>query len=82
MKIELVDEWRKWYAMYSIWAFILLGALPDVYNLAIQFNVISGDNAPANLARTVNMVAFLGALGRMMKQKKLELDAEGKTPSA
>ncbi len=82
MKIELVDEWRKWYAMYSIWAFILLGALPDVYNLAIQFNVISGDNAPAILARTVNMVAFLGALGRMMKQKKLELDAEGKTPSA
>ena len=80
MKIELVDEWRKWYAMYSIWAFVLLGALPDIYNLAVQFNLLTGDNAPALLARTINTVAFLGAVSRMVKQKKLDLDAQGKTP--
>ena len=80
LELELIDGWKKFYAMYSIWAFILLGALPDIYNLAVQFNIITGDSAPAFLARAVNTVAFLGAVGRMMKQKKLEMDAEGKTP--
>lgn len=81
MKIELVKEANKWYAMYSIWAFVLLGALPDIYNLAVQFNLLTGDSAPAFLARAVNLIAFLGAVGRLVKQKALELDAEGKTPS-
>lgn len=81
MKIELVKEANKWYAMYSIWAFVLLGALPDIYNLAVQFNLLTGDSTPAFLARTVNLIAFLGAVGRLVKQKALELDAEGKTPS-
>ena len=80
MKIELVKEANKWYAMYSIWAFILLGAIPDLYNLAVQFNLLAGDDAPAFLARTINMVAFMGAALRLVKQKKLELDAESKVP--
>lgn len=81
LKIQLIEEARKWYAMYSIWAFVLLGAMPDIYNLAIQFNLLTGDSAPAFLARTINTIAFLGAMARLVKQKKLELDANGKLPA-
>lgn len=76
MKFELIDEWRKWYKMYSVWAFIILGASPELYNLAIQFNIISGESAPAFLARIINLIAFFGAAGRMLKQKAVELEAE------
>jgi hypothetical protein len=75
MKFQLIDEWRKFYTMYSIWAFVIIGLAPDIYNLAVQFHMVSGDNAPAALARVINMIAFTGAVLRLVKQKKLELDA-------
>jgi hypothetical protein len=74
MKFQLVDEWRRFYTMYSIWAFAIIGLAPDIYNLAVQFNMVSGDNAPAALARVINMIAFAGAVLRLVKQKKLELE--------
>jgi hypothetical protein len=75
MKFELIDEWRRFYTMYSVWAFVIVGLAPDIYNLAVQFNMVSGDNAPAALARVINMIAFAGAVLRLVKQKKLEVEA-------
>lgn len=81
MKLQLIDGWHRFYTMYSMWAFVLLGIAPDVYNLAVQYNLVTGGNAPAALARMINMMAFAGAVARLVKQKKLEAEAVQTTES-
>lgn len=76
MKIQFIDTAHKWYTMYSIWFFAALGVMPEVYNLALQFNILEGDAAPAQLSRLINLVAFFGALSRLVKQKKLSMEQE------
>lgn len=73
---DLVTGWHKFYKMYSIWFFALLGSAPDLYNLAISSGVIDAGSAPALLTRIINIIAFVGAASRLLKQKKL---TEGET---
>lgn len=81
MKIELVDEAKKWYAMYSIWFFAILGLAPDLFNLAVENHLIESGSAPALLARMINIVAFVGAASRLVKQKVLTAEAEAGQPN-
>lgn len=76
MKLQLIDQAGKWYSMYSIWFFALLGVMPELYNLAVSYNMVSGEAAPAVLARAINTIAFVGAVSRLIKQKKLALESE------
>lgn len=70
--LELVDGWKQFYKMYSMWGYAILGASPDLYNLAVSSNLISGADAPALLVRIINLIAFFGAASRIVKQKKLD----------
>lgn len=74
MKFEFIDDWKKAYTLYSMWFFVLLGMAPDIFNLAVSMNVIDSASAPAILSRLINLIAFLGAVTRLLKQKKEELD--------
>jgi hypothetical protein len=74
MKLQFVDEAKRFWTLYSIWAFAIVGIAPDLYNLAIQYNLLSGEAAPAKLAYIINVIAFAGAASRLVKQKKLEAD--------
>lgn len=76
MKFELIENWKKAYSFYSMWFFVLLGMAPDIFNLAVSMGVIDSTSAPAILTRLINIVAFLGALTRLLKQKQLELEQE------
>jgi hypothetical protein len=78
----LVDGWRRAYRMYSAWFFVVLMALPDLYNAAIASNVITADQVPQFFARIVNGIAFMGLASRVVRQKKLEKDAEDKAQTA
>jgi hypothetical protein len=82
MKFQLIEGYQKFYAMWSMWAFAIVGAAPDLYNLAVQYNLLEGDSAPAQLARIINTIAFLGAASRMIKQNKLALPVSAKSDSA
>jgi hypothetical protein len=74
MKFELIENWKTFYKMYSMWAFVILGLTPDLYNLAVQYHMVDGSSAPAALAGMINTLAFAGAALRLVKQKKLEAD--------
>jgi hypothetical protein len=82
MKFELIDEWKSFWRMYSVWAFVILGVTPDLYNLAVQYHMVDGGNAPAALAGMINTLAFAGAALRLVKQKKLEADVAKLTEDA
>lgn len=72
----LIDGWNKAYKMYSTWFFIIIGALPDIYNQAIASQVIQADAVPVVFSRIINMIAFAGLTSRLLKQKRVEKDAE------
>lgn len=76
MKLTFVDEIRVWYRMYSVWFFAILGLLPDLYNLAVQSNLLTGEAAPVVLARAMNFIAFLGAASRLVQQKVVAQEKE------
>jgi DMSO reductase anchor subunit len=70
--LELVTEWRKFYTMYSVWFFAIVGAAPDLYNLALQSGLLTGASAPPQLAHLIALISFFGAASRLVKQKKLD----------
>lgn len=70
--LELVSEWRKFYTMYSVWFFAIVGAAPDLYNLALQSGLLTGASAPPLLARIVAIISFVGAASRLIKQKSID----------
>lgn len=76
MKLELVDGWKKFYAMTSIWAFAIIGLAPDIYNLAVEFHIVDSGTAPAFLARLINVLAFAGAVSRLVRQQVVTAAAE------
>lgn len=70
--LELVTEWRKFYTMYSVWFFAIVGAAPDLYNLALQSGLLTGASAPPQLAHLIALISFFGAASRLVKQKRLD----------
>lgn len=80
--LELVNEWRQFYSMYSVWFFAVIGGAPDLYNLALSSGLLTGSTAPPELARIINVIAFLGAASRLVKQKKLEAASEAEANKA
>jgi hypothetical protein len=80
-ELELIDGWKKFYSMYSIWFFAALGSLPDLFNLAIQNGLITSASAPELLTRAINLVAFVGAASRLVKQKALAAEQTAEPPA-
>lgn len=72
MKITFIDNAKLWYKMYSVWFMALLGMLPDIFNLAITSGLFSAENAPEKLSYLMKVVAFLGIVSRLIKQKVAE----------
>jgi len=73
MPVQFIDGAQHFYKMYSMWAFLLLGSLPELYNLAIQTGLLTADEAPAALSKIIALVSFAGAASRLIKQKQLEV---------
>jgi hypothetical protein len=63
-----VENWKESYKWLSMYAFVIIGLLPDIFNLAITTGVLEAESAPATLNYTIKVVAFLGAVGRLVKQ--------------
>lgn len=82
MKFSLIDDWKKAYKLYSLWFFAIIGLVPDLFNLAVQYEIVSSTSAPAILSHAIKLIAFFGAASRLVKQKETELEAEAKTTEA
>lgn len=70
--LSLVDDVRKAYKFVSIYGIVILGALPDLYNLAIENHLFEGSAAPERLSHLINFVAFATAAGRLIQRKKAQ----------
>lgn len=75
--MQLVAEWKKFYKMASFWAFVAIGCMPELYAIAVQYQIFGLDqDLPTVFARLINVAAGLGVMSRLVKQKALELEAQ------
>jgi hypothetical protein len=71
MNIELIEGWQRFYKMYSIQFLALIAALPEIYDLAVSYNIFSGGVLPEKFSAIVKVMAFMAAVSRLVKQKSL-----------
>jgi hypothetical protein len=67
--LELVEDWHKLWKKYSFLVFVVMGAIPDLYNLAISTGFLTSASAPPLLDQFVKGVAFFGGATTMIKLK-------------
>lgn len=73
--MQLIDEAKQFYKLYSVWFFAFIAVIPDLFNLAIAHGILTGEDAPAQLSYTIKLIAFLGAAARLVKQTALAKQA-------
>lgn len=64
----LVNDWRHALKFASLWIYLLVGLSPQIFELAVQFDLIATADIPALFQKIVNWGAFLGAVCRMIDQ--------------
>lgn len=67
-KFRLIENWREGWKFYTTWAYGVLIALPDLYNLAAP--LLSADGMPDAAAWSLRAAALLGLVVRFIDQKK------------
>lgn len=65
----LVDDWKRAWKWFSMWAFIIVAFSPEIYELAVKFGIVSAGHLPAVFERLVQWVGFFGAVSRLVDQK-------------
>lgn len=76
-EVELVADWNKFYTFASVWCMVIMGCLPDIYNAAVAGGLFDGSDAPAALSYGMKIMAVVGVVSRIIKQK-----AAGVIPNA
>lgn len=84
--IELIEGWQKAYRLYSVWFFVLLGSLGDIVNALNAAGIVFDEKVPSSVANLLNLIAAIGIVARVVRQKKLAADIEaaktGTAPAA
>lgn len=71
-RIALIPEWRKAWAMLSVWAFALIGAAPDIHSAVVAMGWLSDPNVPASFVWSLRGLAVFGIAVRLIQQRKLK----------
>lgn len=75
MKLQLIDGWKKAYAMWSVWFMVLMGITPELYNTAESMGLFQGDGVSEQLSAIMKILAFLGIVSRLVKQQSITVAA-------
>ena len=75
-KIELIDGWQNAYRLYSFWFFLILGSLGDIMNALQKAGIGLEDKVPDSFTSMLNIIAAMGIIARVIRQKKLQADIE------
>ena len=76
MKIQLVEDWRKWWQMHSLYVFVFIGALPDIWNLVVESGLLDDTAIGQHLNVTIKVCALVGAVARLIKTRAAALPTD------
>lgn len=68
--IPLIDNWRQCWKLASVQVYVLIAAMPDIYNAVAALGWI--DQLPPAAMWVVRGMAVLGIAARIIKQKSKE----------
>lgn len=71
--VKLIPEWKRWYRMFSQWAFVSAGALQGVWLVLDEAQKQTLPDGAVNVI--TGIVVVLGFVGRLIDQPKVR-DAE------
>lgn len=66
--LTVVDDWRKAWRFYSVWALAVVGVLPDAYNAIVTAGLLGGSETPEALTWSMRAAAIGGILLRIVRQ--------------
>ena len=67
--VKLIPEWKRWYRMFSQWAFVAAGALQGVW---LTLDEAQKQTLPDGAVNVVTgIVVVLGFVGRLIDQPKV-----------
>ncbi|AEJ81611.1 holin [Erwinia phage vB_EamP-S6] len=69
-KIELVSYWKHAWKLTTVWAFIIVGVFPDIYNGVIAAGL--HDQLPETAKLWLRGMAIIGIAFRLVRQKAVE----------
>lgn len=67
--MKLVDDVRDAWKWLSVWAFIILGAMPDIYAGVQSLGWLDDKAVPPSFVWTIRIGAALGLAVRLVKQQ-------------
>jgi uncharacterized membrane protein YkvA (DUF1232 family) len=67
--MKLIDEARQAYKLLSVWAFIVIGAMPDVYAGIQGLGWLDDKAVPPVFVWTIRIGAAVGVALRLVKQQ-------------
>ena len=76
MKLRLIDDWKKFLKLYTVWFFILLGALPQMWDSVVQSGLLDTPLIPPQFKALVGTISALGIVARLIKQQRDVLETE------
>lgn len=68
IKIELIGDWKQAWKYYSVWIYVFIGALPDIFDLAVKMDLLGGEGTPDALNYCIKLFSFAGVVMRLVKQ--------------
>lgn len=70
--MRLIENWRQFYKMWSVWMFTLISVSPEAYNAIAAMGWL--DQVPEGMVWTVRGLAAMGIFSRLIKQGARNVD--------
>lgn len=67
--MTLIDDWKDALRKLSVWAFIVIGAMPDIYAGVQGLGWLDDKAVPQSFVWTIRILAALGIALRLVKQQ-------------
>lgn len=67
LKVGIVDDWRSFWKMHSLYVFVFIGAIPDLWNLVVASGLLNELPVGERLDLLIKWGALMGAMARMLK---------------
>lgn len=83
-RLTVIEDWKKAWKFYSMWALVFIGMLPDLWNSMIASGIaFSGDEVPGAFSWTIKSVVAGAFALRFVKQagkppEPPDFDGDGK----
>lgn len=81
-KFELIDDIEKAWKLYSVWFFVILGFLPQMWDQAVASGLLDSPLIPGQFKALVGTISSIALIARLIKQSKGTIEAEVKAKIA